>query len=1401
MVSKTRIRWVLVLLHQALLVPTATAQMPYNPTRVLQSNDTLFVFRPSSKSATQFQLSTIHLSAPFSTSNLPYNTLYSTLPFLDDTTLRPFTPLIDHGGNLTVYTGDCSRGAGGAQLWTYAPDTSNGSGRGSWRQENVSVADGSPADTMGANYLSGGMTFSSIVPGNVESTGAYLFGGMCPNTSDTTSTWQSAANYSNSIVTLEPSFTNTQSLDYELDTSSSRGPPVPEAGFTITGLSPTYSDRKDGTQIQQQNFLLIGGHTSAAFINMSQIALFSLPEQGWTFIPVHQPDSTEVEPRSGHTAVLSADGQSIIVIGGWVGDIDTPAEPQHIVLNLADGYGGNGDWEWTIPSTTGAGLPTGSGLYGHGAAMLPGGVLMITGGYSIPPSGSRRRDSSTFNPQTYFLNTTSNTWIADYTPPMNATASGENGFLSTTGQKAGLGVGIGIGLLAVGGLIALCMCYRKRSQKRRQIREKQLEDLSFTTHRYNIEDYAPVSDRQGIRPDTSDYLDQNGSYYFPSGAQGGQGWKATSGGDVERTGLLVEIPSPTRGLRRSLGGRPVYAVGPPRGPSGIHPIDELEEEPDQEEAHNHSPISGPSGMAELQRKVSAAVREHSRIPELSVDTQRLGNWQEDTPLATSASHTLEAPGHIRGHSLGRLQFNSAGRISPEKSSSERTNSNLSDMSVMSWTSSNDGTLGYVLARPGKPSNVVGASLSPTNASPTHEKPKRRGELGRHSPDEPRTNSFNSEQSNGQPDMDSFRTAHSSFAHLQAEGEALLGGNPERARPGTGSSKSDTGHDTDRSRAATATGTPATSVVLDMASASPSAPRVRRMSWLGSVRRVLTRSASGAERTRSMVTPTYHEPYTDDPISPVEPRQADTRKSFPAASAPPKRAASDASFWRNRRGKKDWLDDEEDPTWRRAPGDDWGAPEDIAMAERERQRQEWRERGNLLVNIDTDDRLPTPLSPILPDQLGVSLNDGRPITPASEADWDVEAAVERRVVQVMFTVPKSKLRVVNADIDGSSVLSLPQDAEKRAPEPSSSSPSRVKDIAGRFEQMNGSKSSLRLSPRTSPRPSPSNSIKSVKKLTPPHPSFATTAMADMASRIASLRSLLPDLESALQSFTSSPAKFRVVRTVNDTPTQPKTLYILDSSFNPPSFAHFTLASSALKQSNQLEESPYRLLLLFSTHNADKAPSPASFVQRIALMTIFAEDLSQNLKSGRLSSNADISNISIDIGLTKEPYYSDKSAAIAQATPPFYASNPRHIHLVGYDTLIRFCNPKYYPKHDPPLSALKPFFDAGHKLRVTQRPTDASDESSREFGTTEEQAKYLQDLKNGKQEAAGFQPAWGDNIEMVQAEEGVGISSTRVRNAAKEGRWDVVSELCTEGVATWIKDQELYSEDASGKKMMG
>ena len=90
------------LLSTSLLLSAVAAQMPYNPTRLLQNNDTLYVFRPSSQSSTQFALSTIDLSSQVKASNLPYNTLYATLPFLDDNAPRAFTPVLDHDGNLTV---------------------------------------------------------------------------------------------------------------------------------------------------------------------------------------------------------------------------------------------------------------------------------------------------------------------------------------------------------------------------------------------------------------------------------------------------------------------------------------------------------------------------------------------------------------------------------------------------------------------------------------------------------------------------------------------------------------------------------------------------------------------------------------------------------------------------------------------------------------------------------------------------------------------------------------------------------------------------------------------------------------------------------------------------------------------------------------------------------------------------------------------------------------------------------------------------------------------------------------------------------------------------------------------------------------------------------------------------
>ncbi|KAL9084192.1 MAG: hypothetical protein Q9165_008178 [Trypethelium subeluteriae] len=331
---------------------------------------------------------------------------------------------------------------------------------------------------------------------------------------------------------------------------------------------------------------------------------------------------------------------------------------------------------------------------------------------------------------------------------------------------------------------------------------------------------------------------------------------------------------------------------------------------------------------------------------------------------------------------------------------------------------------------------------------------------------------------------------------------------------------------------------------------------------------------------------------------------------------------------------------------------------------------------------------------------------------------------------------------------------------------------------------------------------------------------------MTSRLSRLRSQLPDLTSAFHTFQSRSSSFSILRTINarNPASVPRTLFILDSSFNPPSRAHLELATSIFKEAEEQHGGqskytrPWRLLLLFSTHNADKAPSAATFEQRLALMYIFAEDIIESLRdpnhttfssptsvnphqAGSSSNDPPPIDLPIDIGITTQPYYTDKSSAIASAssststssTPyPAPPHHPQHIHLCGFDTLTRILNPKYYPTFTPPLSALDPYFAAGHGFRVTQRP-DA------DYGTAEHQDQFLYDLAGGAMRGVGGKEEWARQVRMVGGEEGVGISSTRVRRAAKKGEWGEVESLCTPGVAEWVREEGLYEGDDRGAKM--
>jgi nicotinamide-nucleotide adenylyltransferase len=279
----------------------------------------------------------------------------------------------------------------------------------------------------------------------------------------------------------------------------------------------------------------------------------------------------------------------------------------------------------------------------------------------------------------------------------------------------------------------------------------------------------------------------------------------------------------------------------------------------------------------------------------------------------------------------------------------------------------------------------------------------------------------------------------------------------------------------------------------------------------------------------------------------------------------------------------------------------------------------------------------------------------------------------------------------------------------------------------------------------------------------------------------LRTALQTYRSALHTFASSPSTFQILKSLPSSshPAPPKTLYILDSSFNPPTLAHLRIAKTALLADPIPSPSPKRLLLLLATHNADKAPKPASFEQRLVMMEIFASTLLSE-------TSQKVEGLGIDIGVTKLPYFADKAKSIEDSG--LFPSSAQQVHLLGYDTLTRLLATKYYPPTHT-LQPLHPLLEK-HRVLVTYRADD-------DWGTRSEQDKYLRDVEDGRRDTDGAKREWvtEGRIRMVEGRKDGEeiISSTRVREAAMTGDRDALQKLVTKGVGDWILGERLYLDD--------
>lgn len=968
-----------------------TSLVPYIPTTILIPGstagniETAYIFTPNHSGSSVDFLSLDILTSDLNSSfvNSAAKTLTSGLPFVSSanssttTTTTSFTPTIALDGSIIVYAGDCTLDSG-SEVWIYNASSISQS----WIRHQVTADDDD--GVTGPYFLGGAIAFSETIAPSISSPEIYSYGGQCPSSSQDGTTWISAADYTNSLVKLAPSSNGYSSEDLSL-----KSQPIAEAGFSITPLLPSTSNIS-GVVTQSINAVVLGGHTRTAFVNISTAAVWSLPEESWSFISISGPLSknssssssdqselaradtvTQVSSRSGHTTVLNEDGTALVVLGGWVGNTSQAATPQLAVLEM----NGNdyGEWIWTIPEEQP--LDYGDGIYGHGAALLPGNIMMVAGGYSISSSSAstsrlgRRDDINVAGGQLkMFLNMTSMTWSNSYTNPLSSTstaptAGSGSSTTSTHSTKFELGLGLGLGIPLLLLLLAIVFfLVRRRRRHQHAVRDEHIRNLAsgsaFITSEEMLERqhekeylWGPKGAARWYYTGGHDpYLREEKSLGYES-LRGlhGAGFDFSEPMAVEPVGAYKTslrrkpVPRIAKGLYQPTGVDESRALG------AIHPILEDEEDemsmhgamsPDREmEGAEDDPFVTP--YPSPAREATSGPRERNTVLYIKPSISP-GPTSPTEPHTPHTPHTPVQPQHpevqdwvtdidasdalitarIQPHSTTTTTVRNLGRATPtrrlslrgmEDDGGARTDSNLSE--------SNRSTFSFM---PNRADSLRVAAVTGSGLSTIVDEEKRGG-------------TSHSDKSSSSNSNNSYMTAKSISA-LQAEGPGLLLGRPRAI-----SDIEDLAHLSDDDH---------------LAPGSPGKSKARR-SWFGSIRRVFSNSYSSDSSSGRSIR-------TDSPAH-----------------------AEGSEFDRLGLGN-------------------FGLGGIGLLQKRRQGRSAWDERGEASASGH-----------------GPNAGEGW-----EEEDWDVERAVEQRLVQVMFSVPKERLRIVNGDPE---ILSLAESAVVVDPE--------------------------------------------------------------------------------------------------------------------------------------------------------------------------------------------------------------------------------------------------------------------------------------------------------------------------------------------------------------------------------
>ncbi|KAI8916632.1 hypothetical protein DFJ77DRAFT_346740 [Powellomyces hirtus] len=217
-------------------------------------------------------------------------------------------------------------------------------------------------------------------------------------------------------------------------------------------------------------------------------------------------------------------------------------------------------------------------------------------------------------------------------------------------------------------------------------------------------------------------------------------------------------------------------------------------------------------------------------------------------------------------------------------------------------------------------------------------------------------------------------------------------------------------------------------------------------------------------------------------------------------------------------------------------------------------------------------------------------------------------------------------------------------------------------------------------------------------------------------------------------------------------QPVRIAVLAASFNPPTLAHSRLLQNAVTSSPSLSESPDNTtqplkfdahLLLFSTSNPDKQLSGASIPERLLMMQALAKDLS-----------AHTADAPVGVGIISVGKFLEKAVVIHEHLSA--QQQPSLLYFVmGFDTITRFFDPKYYANVD--MAAEMERFFASSRIMCADRPAaDGNGPADGLHDWIDREAKSNPIVCRFRQHVI-LLPQWADTCQ-----ETAHISSTRVRS---------------------------------------